>query len=344
MTAPLVAELRRRRPGLRLTIQTTLPAEFLATRYSDFDHVAEIADFGFRMTSAVAIDLEASADAYLAQHADFPALVARETERLAAASPDLVLANVPYVTIAAAAAAGIPVAAFSSLNWADLVDHYLGGRAECAALRAEIRASYALADVFLRPSPAQAMTLPNIHDIGPVARLGRNRCEDIRRTLGLGRETRLGLIAFGGVDHRLPLERWPPLPGWHWLSSVPETPTRPDMAPWQVAGIPFTDLLPSMDLIVTKPGYGTFSEAGLAGIPVLFEPRLDWPEAPPLEKWLAQHTKCLPATAEEMVGGALPALLQKLFSQSSRPLARPTGVAEGVDVLERLLDGDVTPT
>lgn len=339
MTAPLVAELRRRRPALRLTIQTALPRDFLETRYGDFDLVPHIPDFGFRMHSALAVDVEASAAQYLQQHECFAAVVADEAERLRAAKPDLVLANVPYVTVAAAAQAGIPVAAYSSLNWADLVDHFLGHLPPCDAVRAEIRASYALADVFLRPQPAQAMTLPNIRDIGPVARLGCNRNEEIRRRLGLGQGVRLGVIAFGGIDHRLPLERWPVLEGWFWLSSLNDTPSRPDMAPWQAAGVPFADLLPSADVFIGKPGYGTFSEIGLAGVPMLYEPRPDWPEAPPLEAWLARHTRCLPASAEQMVGGALPALLQKLFSLPKQQVALPTGVAEGADVLGRLLDG-----
>lgn len=339
MTAPLVAELRRRRPGLRLTIQTALPRVFLETRYGHFDHVPNIPDFGFRMHSALAVDVEASAAQYLEQHAHFAAVVADEAERLRASKPDLVLANVPYVTVAAAARAGIPVAAYSSLNWADLTDHFLGHLPHCNSVRAEIRASYAQAAVFLRPQPAQVMTLPNVRDIGPVARLGADRRAEIRRHLGLGQGVRLGIIAFGGIDHRLPLERWPTLVGWFWLSSLNDTPSRPDMAPWQAAGVPFADLLPSADVFIGKPGYGTFSEIGLAGVPMLYEPRPDWPEAPPLEAWLARHTRCLPVNAEQMVGGELPLLLQKLFSLPEQGVALPTGVAEGADVLERLLDG-----
>lgn len=339
MTAPLVSELRRRRPGLLLTIQTALPRDFLATRYGVFEHVPHIPDFGFRMCSATEVDVEASAAEYLDLHADFTAVVAGEAERLRAAAPDLVLANVPYVIVAAAAQAGIPVAAYSSLNWADMADHYFGHLPRCDDVRAQIRASYAQADVFLRPEPAQAMTLPNVRNIGPVARLGADRRSEIRARLGLGQGTRLGVIAFGGIDHRLPLERWPLLADWFWLSSLENTPDRPDMARWQAAGVSFADLLPSVDLIVGKPGYGTFSEAGVAGVPVLYEPRPDWPEAPPLEAWLACHSRCLPARAEQMVGGELPVLLQTLFSLPKQPVAVPTGVHEGADVLERLLDG-----
>lgn len=338
MTAPLVAELRRRRPELRLTIQTTLPRDFLVTRYADFDLVSEIADFGFCMTSAITVDVESSAAAYLAQHADFAALVAGEAARLRAASPDLVLANVPYVTVAAAASADIPVVAFSSLNWADLADHFLAHLPQCDRVRAEIRASYAQADIFLRPQPAQDMTLPNIRDIGPVARLGNDRRAEIKQSLGFGQGTRLGVIAFGGIDYRLPLDRWPALEGWFWLSSLSNTPDRPDMARWPAAGVPFADLFPSVDLIIGKPGYGTFSEVGLCGVPMLYEPRPDWPEAPPLEEWLARHTRCLPINAEDLIGGDLPLLLRKLFSSPEQKVAVPNGVSEGADVLERMLD------
>lgn len=337
MTAPLVAELRRRRPGLRLTIQTSLPHDFLATRYGAFNSVPEIPDFGFRMCSATQVDVSASAAEYLARHADFDAVVAREAERLRAAAPDLVLANVPYVTVAAAARAGVPVAAFSSLNWADLADHFFAHLPQCDGVRAQIRASYAQADIFLRPQPAQAMTLPNIRDIGPVACLGADRRDEIRARLGLGQGTRLGVIAYGGIDHRLPLECWPALEGWFWLSSLDNTPERPDMARWPAAGVPFADLFPSVDLLIGKPGYGTFSEAGLAGLPVLYEPRPDWPEAPPLETWLARHSRCLPASPDQMVGGDLPALLQKLFSLPYQQVAVATGIAQGADELERLL-------
>jgi hypothetical protein len=338
MTAPLIAELRRRRPGLRLTIQTALPRDFLATRYDDFEYVGDIPDIGFRMASPTQIDIAASAHFYLAQHADFPALVAREAARLAAAAPDLVLANVPYVTIAAAAEAGIPVAAYSSLNWADLVDHYLGHLPGCAAVRQDIWNSYAKAEVFLRACPGQPMTLPNVVDIGLVARLGTARKAELRARLEMADGERVGLIAFGGIDHRMPLESWPHLPGWRWLTSLAEVPSRPDMMPWQAVGLSFADLLPSVDLLIGKTGYGTFSECGLAGVPVLYEARPDWPEAPPLEQWLARHTRCLPTTVDFMLSGGLPLLLRKLFSLPDQPVAHPHGVTYGAMALEALLD------
>jgi hypothetical protein len=128
------------------------------------------------------------------------------------------------------------------------------------------------------------------------------------------------------------------LPGWRWLTSLAEVPSRPDMMPWQAVGLSFADLLPSVDLLIGKTGYGTFSECGLAGVPVLYEARPDWPEAPPLEQWLARHTRCLPTTVDFMLSGGLPLLLRKLFSLPDQPVAHPHGVTYGAMALEALLD------
>lgn len=340
MTAPPVAELRRRIPGLRLTIQTAISRDFLETRYgADFAHVPEIADFGLRMTSATGIDLEASVAGYLAMHAGWEALVESEAARLRSAAPDLVLANIPYVTLAAASRAGIPAVACSSLNWLDVVGHYLGHREEMSPVLAQMRAAYASAEVFLQATPSMAMSLPNRRAVGVLARRVPRRKEALRAALGVGEERRVGLVAFGGIDHPLPFERWPRLDGWTWLTAQP-CPPRPDLAHWPAGGMPFGDLIGAVDLVVTKPGYGTFTEAGTAGTAVLYLPRPDWPESPHLDRWLANHSRSETIDPEGLFDGRLEAQLQKLFSQPVPRVAIPTGADEVAALLERRLAGE----
>lgn len=322
---------------MRLTIQTGLPRDFLATRYSGFDYVPEIADFGFYMVSATGIDLDASFAGYRRLHADFDSLVTMESERLRRALPDLILSNVAYVPLAAAARAGIPGVAMSSLNWADMFAHYLGDRPGAADILADMRRAYGQATWFLRCCPAQVMTVPNLRDIGPIGRPGVDR----RGEMKVGHGRRIGLIAFGGIDHSLPLVDWPELPGWLWLSSLNDLPERPDLMPWREAGIDsFTDVIASVDVVVTKPGYGTFTEAGMSGTPVLYLPRPDWPESPHLDIWLSNHTRSLSVTVDNLCGPDLPALLQMLFSLPVPRVAEPTGVAEAADILDGLLGRD----
>ncbi|MDO8606200.1 MAG: hypothetical protein Q7R40_06670 [Phaeospirillum sp.] len=340
MTAPVVNELRRRRPGLRLTIQTGVPRAFLETRYgTDFTYVGEIPDFGLRMRSSTEIDLDASARGYAELHADWPAVVEREAQRLLAAAPDLVLANVPYVTIAAAARAGIPVVALSSLQWADIYRHYLGDRPEAARVGAEMAEAYNRAAAFLRVTPAMAMpSIENLVEIGPVGTCGTDRKGELWAALGVEEGTHIGLIAFGGIDHALDFRGWPVLPGWLWLSSLELPAGRLDFRPWTCAGLSFSDVLASADVVVTKPGYGTFVEAAMAGVSVLYVARPDWPECPPLDDWLCRHTRALPVDIETLLGSGLELQLHKLFSLQKPPVALPCGNDQGAFALERMLD------
>ena len=340
MTAPVVAEMRRRHPGLRLTIQTALPRSFLETRYgADFVHVGEIPDFGLRMVSATAIDRAASLADYRRLHADWPGPVRREAARLAAAKPDLVLANIPYVTIAAAASVGIPVVGLSSLNWADMVGAVLGGMAEAADIRAEMLDAYGGVAVMLRALPAMDMTLPKIRGIGPLARLGADRRPLLRTRLQVEEGQRVGLIAFGGIDHDLAVERMAQIPGWVWLSTV-GTGGRADMVDWQQGGVAFADLISSVDLVVGKVGYGTFTEAALAGTPTIYLARPDWPESPALDDWLAAHTRCRAIGAEALFSAGFGDVIAEVLAQPARPRAVPSGVGEAADWLEWALAGN----
>lgn len=336
MTAPVVEALRRRIPDLRLTIQTAVPRAFLETRYGgDFEQVEEIADFGFKMLSATAIDLERSAEGYRALHADLPGVIAREAEAMRRGSPDLVLSNAAYVPIAAAAQAGIPAAALLSLNWADLYGHYLGDCPEAATIQAQMAECYNRARLILRVTPAMDMpSLPRRVEIGPVARRGRARRAELVR---FGTE-RVGLVAFGGIDHNLKLELWPRLPGWTWLCAGEVPAGRDDLVPWMAAGLDFSDLLASVDVVVTKPGYGTFTEAGLCGTPVLYTLRPDWLESPALDHWLAAHTRALGVPAESLPG-ALESQLRTLFSLPVPQVAEPVGNEQAAGhLMELLLD------
>ncbi len=336
MTAPVVDELRRRHPDLRLTIQTDVSRDFLETRYQNFDLVTGIPDFGLRMHSAIGVDEAASAQAYQSLHANFHHLVEAQARILMTAAPTVVLSNVAYVPLAAAGRAGIPSVAMGPLNWADMYAHFLSHRPEAHAILTQMRDAYAQASVFLRTIPAQIMSLGNVQDIGPVGRAGHDRRAEILARLELPADTRLGVVAFGGMDYPLMMEQWPVVPGWVWLVRHPVQ-DRPDMRQWEQAGIGFSDLLASAQVVVTKPGYGTFTEAAMNGTAVLYLPRENWPECPHLEDWLSNHTRSLPIGEAEMLSSGLAKKLQMLFSMPGQSVASPDGVAQAADVIDRFL-------
>ena len=66
------------------------------------------------------------------------ALLEREKQVLRDIRPDLIVANIPYLTLAAAQQLGIPNLAFCSLNWAELYQHFFAARPEAAPILEEL--------------------------------------------------------------------------------------------------------------------------------------------------------------------------------------------------------------
>ncbi|MFZ5620299.1 MAG: hypothetical protein ACOY5W_04680 [Pseudomonadota bacterium] len=334
-TAAVLAAVRARLPQLRLTLLTGLPRAFLAERIGgDFTLIDWRADFGMRMTSALDVDLERSGDAYAAFHADWPAQVDAACTRLEAVAPDLLLANVPYLPLAAAARLGLPALALCSLNWAGIYRHYFGARPEAPAVLADMEAAYNAARHFLCPAPSMAMPeLGNVRPIGPLARLGRPRRAQLCDRLGIADTRRIVMIAPGGIPLRLPLETWPADPDIAWIVPQAWGVERPDMHAFEALGLGFTDALASVDALLGKLGYGTVAECACNGVPMLYIPRPDWPEEHCLADWLARHGRCAPVPREVVAAGRLRGLLDALWAQPARPLPAPTGAEEGATLI-----------
>lgn len=340
MTMPVLNALRRRAPDLRLTLQTAAPRSWLEVRLSGpFEIVADTPDFGARMNGPLEVDIERTAADYRALHEDFERVAAAEAERLQRLAVDAVLSNVSYVALAAAERAGIPAAGYSCLNWHDVYAHYCGGRPEAAGLLQRMLAAYDSAAVFLRPEPGMPMSaLSNLRPVGPVASRTNSRRKAVEHRLGIAAGTRLALIGFGGIELPLPFAEWVRLPGWHWL--VPEPVNgRADMTFWQEASAPFSELLASVDVVVTKPGYGTFTECAIDGVPVLYLPRPDWPESHGLIDWLRANGRCLEIALEDLFSARLADQLQSLLAMPAKSLPIASGIEETAAAVADLLAG-----
>lgn len=334
-TAPVVNELAQRVPGLRITLRAAAPHSILRQHFRcDFQHIAAALDFGMRMANAVDVEAEKSALAYREFHAGWKEKVEREARIMRALKPDLLLANVPYLSLAAARVAGVPAVAMCSLNWADIYRYYCAEDAACGAIGAQMLEAYHSARCFLKLQPAMPMAdISNTRNIGPVARTGRDQRAALDATLPLGKGEKLVLVAMGGIEFRLPVERWPRLPGISWLVPQAWGVERDDMPALESLGIPFGDVLASCDAVLTKPGYGTFAEAACAGVPVLYVGRKDWPEEPFLVNWLELHGVCIEVERERLHTGELGDLLAQVWRSSKPPRPLATGADEAAQYL-----------
>jgi hypothetical protein len=338
-TAEVVNALRARMPDLQLSVRTALPRSLLDARFSgEFVYLPAQDDVGMLMASAVDVLVEESAESYLRFHEPWERRVREQANALTASAPDLVLANVPYLTLAGAARAGIPAVALCSLNWADIYAHCCTGRPEVAWVHRQIADAYRSAVCFLQPEPAMPMAdLSERVAIGPIARRGRKRRTEIDSLLGLNHGHRLVLVAPGGIATRIPVDEWPRLDDVRWVVPAIWQIERTDAVSLEALNMPFMDILASCDALVTKPGYGSFTEAACNRIPVLYVPRPDWPEEPYLVAWLKRHGCCREIERAQWIAGDFVEELMALFGAPRAAPIDPSGAAQAAGILSGYL-------
>lgn len=339
MTAPVLNRVAARIHSLKLTIRSDHPRALLEGLIAHpFTQLPGSDDFGLKMRSARAIDLEASLAAYRSLHDRLDDAIDQQKQTLIDHGATLVLANIGYIPLLAARAAHIPAIALSCLNWADIYGYYFRDTPEGPAVLRSMREGYRSARRFLGTAPCMAMPdLPNFQAIGPVARKAALAREAVRDALGLAKGTKFGLIAFGGLEFDLPLARWPRLPGWRWVAHG-DVSGHPDMIALADCALPFTELLAASDLAIGKPGYGTFAEAAVNGTKLLFIPRPDWPESQVMTDWLSANGRCAEIAPEALFDGdALQGALTALLSLPAQAPVEPSGVEEATDIIVEAL-------
>ncbi|HEY5716431.1 MAG TPA: hypothetical protein VIS54_08435, partial [Psychromonas sp.] len=123
---------------------------------------------------------------------------------------------------------------------------------------------------------------------------------------------------------QLDLKNWPRMAGWHWLVDQEEKGLRDDMSQLSELGLPFLELVANSDLILTKPGYGSYCEiAALAAyqkVRVITLERPDWPETPFLNAFLSARVPFAEVKITQLKGAHLRDIIEQLEEQEYPPV------------------------
>lgn len=323
--------------GLRLTIRSLTPESMLRGRIRHpFTLIPYQQDAGMLMHDALRVDVAASMRWYSDFHANYAqrkAQAARELEQL---QPDLLFANVPYLSLDAAGECGVPAVALCSLNWADVFHTYCGGLPGAGRIREQILHAYSQAAVFLQPTPSMAMHPALKHQsLSPIAAVGKHDPARLRAIARLPDPTRLVLVALGGLGVDYPLANWPHLPGVCWIfPDAALSVQRPDFLAESLFGLDYVDLLASCDAIITKTGYGTQTEAVVNRVPALCITRPGWPEEPNLPNWHQQHGEVAFTPWQTIQAGTFGDQIMALLETPwGKPAVTPSGASEAAGAL-----------
>jgi hypothetical protein len=290
---PVLNALGRQVPHLTVMLRTTVSASFFQDRVTiPWNLQSAQQDVGCIQNGPLDIDIPATWKALEEFHAGWHARVAAEAEAMKTAAPLVVLADTPYLAASAAKQAGIPSVVVASFTWTDVLDCFTDAQSpQHHAILTAVQEAYGDADLGLRIAPGLPMAvLKQLHDIGPIAEPSPSRRAELRSCLRLTDSERLVLVGFGGIPLKaLPWDAMEKLQGYHFI--VDGAPAAASSRVHPLSSLPFSfkTVLASVDLVMTKPGYGTIVEAVALGLPVIYVRRYNFADEGPLVDFLLRY-------------------------------------------------------
>ncbi|MGE0644751.1 MAG: hypothetical protein AB7P24_13865 [Nitrospira sp.] len=341
---PILNALGRLVPDLRVLLRTTVPAAFFKDRLSiPWETSSVQQDIGCIQQGPMTIDVDATWYEHQRFHDSWDDRLQTEVDAMRAAAPNLVLADTPYLALAAGTAAGISTVALVSFTWDLILSEYQAPLSiDRRTIIESIRQAYAQADLALRITPAPLLTpFKQIIDIGPVAEPAQSVREQLTGFLKLAPGERTVLIGFGGIPlGPLPFDRLESLTGYRFLFDgvVPSSSLR--FVSTKPLPFSFKTLLASVDVVMTKPGYGTLVEAVASQTPMVYVRRYNFGDEQSLVDYLHRYGRGVELSHTDFLNGRwLPALEQVIdlpFTVTPPPL---TGSDEAAGLLAPYFQG-----
>ena len=336
---PVLNDLGRRIPALRIILRTNVPRHFFESRMTlPWELRPAQMDIGCLQHGPLTMDWDATWQAHRTFHANWDALLEAETLAIREARPDLVLGNTPYLAMAAGAAAGVPTVTIASLSWDEILrDHVDPAQHRHHAILDDICHAYGQADLLLRLTPGLPMpAFRDAIDIGPIAHPLLPERSRIRRHLRVSDHDALVLVAFGGIRlESLPFDQMESMPGIQFLIDGPVPPHYRRAHSLAALSERFSTILSSVDVIMTKPGYGTTLEAVAAQVPVVYVRRYDFTEENQLVAYLHRYGRGVELSRADFLEARWePAIRQALtLPTPASPPPACTGAADASKIL-----------
>ncbi|HSA86753.1 MAG TPA: hypothetical protein VLE46_11270, partial [Nitrospira sp.] len=258
---PVLNALGRLVPNLRVLLRTTVPATFFNDRLTIPWQISAVQqDIGCVQNGPMTIDVEKTWHEHERFHSQWDDRLQAEVDAMQATAPDLVLADTPYLALAAGKLSAVPTVALVSFTWDLVLSEYLVPPSiDGSKIIQSIRQAYAQSDLALRIAPATKMEVfQHAIDIGPIAEPAPPTREALAGHLELAPGERIVLVGFGGIPlHSLPFDRVESVAGYRFLFDGSVTPQSRRFVSTKSVPFSFKALLASVDVIMTKPGYGT---------------------------------------------------------------------------------------
>jgi len=266
---------------VRLTIRSDIPARFFEEEIS-IPHTVRsgVFDVGCLQRDGVTVLMEETLEAYREISIRNESFLDGEARWCEDNGVDLVVSDITPFAFEVAQRGAIPSVAISNFTWHDIYSQYVKLYPQYEPMLSKMAGQYAKAALCLALYPSPPMPLfSHVKSMPIVGRRGRCRKREIYSRFELDHKKRLGLIYTGNFG--LSSVNWRKLEelrGWEFVGVYPLAQSPANYHVVTKEQFRYQDLSASADVIISKMGYGVFSESLLNGIALLYLPRDNFSE------------------------------------------------------------------
>jgi L-arabinokinase len=274
-------------PEIKITFRTSLPETFFKEELKrSFNLVPAHFDCGCIQSDSVTVDIKRTLETYTLIAQKNRLLLQNEIGWCREQNVDCIVSDITPFAFEIAAKLGIPSVAVSNFTWYDIYKDYCSVVPEFQPYLEEMLEQYKKADLLLALTPALEMEYFRKNESVPIiGRIGNSIKKEIYKKYNIASDKKTGLIYIG--DFGMDGASWEKLEGYHdWvflglhpLAGNPDNFRLIDKHVFR-----YQDLTASVDIVISKLGYGVVSECFLNGTPLIYLPRENFVEYPVLEK------------------------------------------------------------
>lgn len=321
-TIEVLIALYKKPPNIQFQIITSISEGMVNTRLANKIPTSKVSyisdesgvDMGVPMVDAMQVDREKTVIAYKEIHNNWEHYVSLEEQRLIELKPAMVLCNVGYIPLQAAANLNIPAVALCSLDWASTWQVFGSRDDEGKAILNQMIEAYRSAKIFCKLTPHLPMPfLDNTISVPFIVRQGVSKRQLIDQSFPQCLGKKLILISMGGMDANINFGQWQK------NEQVVYVVTGSNALPCGFIhaddfGLDFSDVIASVDIVLTKTGYGMVVESAVNQIPLFYVARKDWPEHEVMVNWAKDNNQVLEVDREDFERGLTMDKIEALMS------------------------------
>lgn len=322
------------RPDVDVLIVTDLPDDFLRNRMPDFNYtrVARSLDVGMVQLDSIRMDVDRTLGLALDLCDQHDELRDHEQAFLQNQDVGLVVCDIPGIPIAAAAAAGIPRYAIGNFSWSWIYEEFVPTDSRWQTVADCFAQDYAQTNLLLRLPFAEPMSVfPVQQEVGLLATPGSAQRETLAQLTGAPLDVPWVLLSFSTLEwDAAALANLTAMQQYAFFTVKPLEWEGPNLFAVDRRDMPFSDVLASIDVVITKPGFGVVSECVANCKPMIYADREDFREYPVLESAIQRYLRHQHLPAQDLYKGNLRAALESIWQCPEPSETLPGGGADQV--------------